>query len=169
MNSIDNFAECSGLRANFDKTQALWFGTKRGCGEELITEKRIIWNHEGTFKLLGIEFNVNYEDIIGINYTNKIRPAQRLLNDWSFRSLSLFGKVCAIKTLVLPIFIQIFTVLPTPSEQVLKDIEKMFFEFIWDKRGNKIKRNVIINQTFEELITFFVTLIPFSRLHKGYG
>ena len=27
------FVGCSGLRANFDKTQVLWFGAKRGCGE----------------------------------------------------------------------------------------------------------------------------------------
>ena len=32
---IDCFADCSGLLANFDKTQVLWFGAKRGCGEEL--------------------------------------------------------------------------------------------------------------------------------------
>ena len=88
--------------------------------------------------MLGIEFSVNQEDITGSNYTNKIQSAQRLLSDWSFRSLSLLGKVCVVKTLVLPIFVQIFTVLPTPSEQVLKDIEKMFFEFIWDKKGDKI-------------------------------
>ena len=131
---IDNLASCSGLRENFDKTRALWFGAKRGCDEELITDKPITWNHEGTFKLLGIEFSVNQEDITGSNYTNKIQSAQRLLSDWSFRSLSLLGKVCVVKTLVLHISVQILTVLPTPSEQVLKDIEKMFFEFIWDKK-----------------------------------
>ena len=132
---IDNFADCSGLRANFDKTQALWFGAKRGCGEELITDKPITRNHEGTVKLLGIEFSVNQEDITGSNYTNKIQSAQRLLSDWSFRSLSLLGKVCVVKTLVLPIFVQLFTVLSTPSEQVLKDIEKMFFRiYLGQKR-----------------------------------
>ena len=119
------------------KPQALWFGAKRGCGEELFTEKTIICNHEGTFKFLGIEFTVNHDDITGINYTNKLWSAQRLLNDLSFRSLSLFGKVCVVKTLVLPIFIQIFTVLPTLSEHVLKDIERMFFELFGIKKEIK--------------------------------
>ena len=50
----------------------LWFGAKRGCGEELITQKPIVWNHEGTFKLLGIEFDVNSEDITGINYKKSL-------------------------------------------------------------------------------------------------
>ena len=146
---IDYFAGCSGLRANFDKTQVLWFGAKRGCGEELKTQKPIIWNHEGTFKLLGIEYEVNSEDSTGKNYKNKIKSVKNLLNDWSFRSLSLIGKVCIIKTLALPIFIQIFTVLPVPSEQILKEIETIFFDFIWDKKGDKIKRSVMINNKDE--------------------
>ena len=146
---VDRFACCSGLRANFDKTQVLWFGAKRGCGEELITQKPIVWNHEGTFKLLGIEFDVNSEDITGINYKKKLEAVKRVLNDWSFRTLSLFGKVCVIKTLALPIFIQVFTVLPTPSEQTLKELEKIFFAFIWNKKGDKIKRNVIVNRKNE--------------------
>lgn len=51
---IDSFAHCSSLRANFNKTQALWNGVKRGCGEEYQTNQQLYWNHEGKFKLLGI-------------------------------------------------------------------------------------------------------------------
>jgi hypothetical protein len=40
---------CSGLRANFDKTQAVWIGARRSCGEELQTNKPIKWNHSGAF------------------------------------------------------------------------------------------------------------------------
>ena len=51
----------------------LWFGAKRGCGEELRTQKPIIWNHDGKFKLLGIEFEVNSDDTtcISINFNKK--------------------------------------------------------------------------------------------------
>ena len=146
---VDKFAGCSGLRANFDKTQVLWFGAKRGCGEELRTQKPIIWNHGGKFKLLGIEFDVNNEDVTGINFPKKLESVKKLLNDWSFRSLSLLGKICVVKTLAMPILIQIFTVLPTPPDNFLKDLEKMFFSFIWDKKGDRIKRNVIINSKNE--------------------
>ena len=52
---IKLFAECSGLRANFDKTEAVWIGAKRGCGEDLHTNKTILWNHTGHFKLFGIK------------------------------------------------------------------------------------------------------------------
>jgi hypothetical protein len=32
---------CSGLRANFDKTQVIWIGARRGCGLELKTNTDI--------------------------------------------------------------------------------------------------------------------------------
>ena len=51
----------------------------------------------------------------------KIESVQNLLNDWSFRSFSLFGKICVVKS---PVFIEVFTVLPSPSEQILKELEK---------------------------------------------
>ena len=51
--------------------------------------------------------------------------------------------------MALPIFIQVFTVLPSPPEQILKELEKISFSFIWDKKEDKIKRNVIVNRKNE--------------------
>ena len=33
------FSDCSGLRANFDKTKAIWNRAKRGCVETIRTKK----------------------------------------------------------------------------------------------------------------------------------
>jgi hypothetical protein len=30
---VELFFTCSGLRANFDKAQAVWIGARQGCGE----------------------------------------------------------------------------------------------------------------------------------------
>jgi hypothetical protein len=48
---FDKFGDCTGLRANLDKTQAVWFGSGHGCGIEYlphrknkkIRRKRISW------------------------------------------------------------------------------------------------------------------------------
>ena len=69
---VERYAGCSGLRANFDKTQVLWFGANLGCGEELRTQKPIVWNNEDKFKLLGIELEVNSDDTTGINFRKKL-------------------------------------------------------------------------------------------------
>ena len=118
---IDCFAVCSGLWANFDKTQVLKFGGKQGCGEELRAQKPIIWNHERTFKRLGTEYEVNSEDITGKNYKNKIKSVKTLLNDWSFRSLSLIGKVCIIKKLAYPFYTFFYSLTSTTRANFKRD------------------------------------------------
>jgi hypothetical protein len=35
LNMISLFSICSGLRANFDKTQVVWIGARQGCGLNL--------------------------------------------------------------------------------------------------------------------------------------
>jgi hypothetical protein len=39
---VELFSTCSGLRASFDKTQAVWIGARRGCGEELQTSAKVL-------------------------------------------------------------------------------------------------------------------------------
>jgi hypothetical protein len=36
---LNYFSDCSGLSANFDKTEAIWIGAKRGCVETIKTKK----------------------------------------------------------------------------------------------------------------------------------
>ena len=70
---IENFGQFFGLRTNFTKTQAVWIGGKRGCGEEIETEENIDWNHNGKFKLLGIYYDVNKNDPSTENYELKLK------------------------------------------------------------------------------------------------
>ena len=141
---VELFCTCSGLRANFDKTQAVWIGARRGCGEELQTNKHIKWNHSGAFKLLGIKYSLHKSDRYIDNFTQKIEQIQRLLGDWSLRNISLIGKVTVIKTVALPILVQPFTVLPDPPIHIVKKIQDIFFNFLWNNKVDKVKRNTII-------------------------
>ena len=142
--SIENFAKCSGLKANFDKTTVLWIGAKRGCGEEIRTVHPISWNHNGVFKLLGITFNMNEKHMTLNNFPEGLKKIKNLLSDWSFRNLSVNGKIVVIKTLALPILVQYFTSLEDPPDNFFHEIQLQFFKFLWDGKPDKIKRNVII-------------------------
>jgi hypothetical protein len=33
---FNKFSECAGLRVNFDKTEAIWLGSRRSCHEQLL-------------------------------------------------------------------------------------------------------------------------------------
>ena len=74
---IDSFSSCSGLKANFIKTQALWIGVKRGCGEEYNTKHKICWNHTGKFKLLGILYDLTQNNICEINFEEKTKSFKK--------------------------------------------------------------------------------------------
>ena len=78
---VELFSTCSGLRASFDKTQAVWIGARQGGGEELQTNKPIKWNHLGAFKLLDIQYSLHKSDRYIDNFTQKIEQIQRLLGD----------------------------------------------------------------------------------------
>ena len=106
LNMISLFSICSGLRANFDKTQVVWIGARQGCGLELKTHTDIEWNHSGSFKSLGIQYSLAKDDRYIDNYYSKLEKIKKLLNDWPLRNISLLGKITVIKTLALPILVQ---------------------------------------------------------------
>ena len=162
---INNYSKCSGLKVNFEKTQAVWFGSKRGCGEELETSMPLIWKHNGKFKLLGIEYNLSENDITSNNFKTKIQTIKNLLNDWAYRDLTVRGKITVIKSLAIPIITQCLTVLNTPSVETERELEKVLYQFIWNKKPDKIKRKTLINQ-YEEGGLKMIDLKSFSAALK---
>jgi hypothetical protein len=55
-------------------------------------------------KILGITIPTNgkYEDLIKLNYDEKKVKIKNIIQSWSKRSLTLFGKVTIIKSLIVP-------------------------------------------------------------------
>ena len=56
----------------------------------------------------------------------------------------MIGKVTVIKTLALPILVQSFTVQPDPPIHIVKQIQDIFFNFLWNNKVDKVKRNTVI-------------------------
>ena len=146
---FDKFGDCAGLRANLDKTQAVWFGSGHGCGIEYLLHRSLLWNHSGKFKVLGIEFDLGCPNKVINNFHTKFKKVKSVLNSWIHRELSYVGKITVIKTLALPILTQVLSALPNPPKETLIDIQNIFFRFLWNNKRDKIKRKVIMNN-YEE-------------------
>ena len=71
------------------------------------------------------------------------------MKDWSFRNLSIMGKVTVVKTLAFPILVQVLTVLPDPPEDVFKELDRTMFNFIWNGKSDEVKRTTLISN-YEE-------------------
>ena len=61
----------SGLKMNYDKTVAVWIGSKRNPNVKFIPELNFNWNPV-TFWVLGVVFSTNVHEIVLINYENKL-------------------------------------------------------------------------------------------------
>ena len=78
-----------------------------------------------------------------INFTIKLEKLHNIINFWKRRNLTPLGKITVVKSLLLPLFTHLFVALPSPGEKVLKQINSLFSNFIWDGPA-KIKQTIAI-------------------------
>ena len=63
------------------------------------------------------------------NFYDKLRGIKSQIRLWSWRGLSLFGKVTIIKTLLLPKVLYVSTILPPPLE-FIKAFQTITYNFL---------------------------------------
>ena len=83
-----------------------------------------------------------------INYKEKLGKIKNLIQLWKRRYLSPLGKITVIKTLLLPILNHLFISLPNPMENVIKEFNTIFYDFLWSGPA-KIKQTVVVKQYIE--------------------
>ena len=137
---LDTFASISGLKVNYEKTEALWIGASKSSNLTFPSSKPITWANERVFAL-GVWFSTLEDKSTLID---KIEKISSILDNWSARRLTLLGKITIIKTLAVSQIVYILSSLPTPPD-VLKTINSILYDFLWDGKGDKIKRTTMIN------------------------
>ena len=129
----------SGLKMNYDKTVVVWIGSKRNSNLKFMPELNFNWNPV-TFRVLGVVFSTNVHEIVLINYENKLSEIRKLLNTWSRRNITPFGKITVIKTMVISKITHLFMNLPDPDGKFLHDLDMLLYNFLWNGKQGKIKR-----------------------------
>ena len=122
----------------------MWIGKKKYSSQSIKTKWKLSWG-KTNFKLLGIDFNVDLEKMININYKDKIDNIKNLIKQWRRRFLTPLGKITVIKSLLLAKLNHLFISLPNPNDLVIKQLNTLFYDFIWDGTP-KIKKLVLVNQ-----------------------
>ena len=142
---LDLFSSISGLKINCDKTKAIWLGSKKGCGKILLPEAGLQWISDENWTVLGITFNIFMDDYgANLNYETKIEEIEKLLKSWSFRNLTLLGKIAVIKSLAIPKLVHLFQTLPNPTNAQLIKLNTQLYKFIWNNKPDKISRKIIV-------------------------
>ena len=148
LNTLEIFGTMSGLKVNTDKTKLIWIGKKRFARDKIDTVESLNWG-QTRFDLLGITFSVNLDEIPIINYEKAIAKSENILKTWSKRSLTPFGKVTVVKSLMLPLMNHLFISLPNPSEHLINQLDHMIDRFIWDNKPCKVKKKRLIKGYLE--------------------
>ena len=78
---LEKFAQISGLKINYSKTEVIWIGSKAGSKDILCRNYNLEWG-KTTFQLLGIQFSINLKDITNNNMVPKIIKIKNILKQW---------------------------------------------------------------------------------------
>ena len=141
---IDNFGIRSGLiRLNDKKIEALWIGSMAGKKEKLRPKKNFKWP-ENRVKALGVWISMDPNITLNLNYIEKADKIRNVLSCWNYRRLTLIGKIQVIKSLAASQLTYILTPLAT-NPKIVREINDMFYCFLWNNKSDKIKRTVLIN------------------------
>ena len=135
------YANASGLCVNIDKTKVVWIGNRKSSNIRFCEEFNL--QRETEFNVLGVKFTNNLKEMVDLNYAEKLVEIKKLFLNWSKRILTPLGKITVIKSLALSKINHLILSLPNPSKQIIDELQKMFYQYLWDKKPDKIKRNVI--------------------------
>jgi len=126
------------FRVNCEKTEALWIGSKKGSNQTICSDKNLKWA-DGKVKALGVWFCIDCEERKKKNYEDKVHKIEDILNNWRNKRLTLIGKIAVIKAVAVS-----QVVFNNVMFKTLKEINNLFFKFLWDNKADKIKRTEMI-------------------------
>ena len=137
---LESFEIISGMKVNFDKSEIAKLGSSKHEVYQLQKEVKFT---DSSLKILGVDIPItgDHNTLINLNYNPQLQKIKTKLGQWSKRSLTLYGKSTIIKTLILPQLIYQLSNLPSPPQNILKEIDDLIFKFIWNNKRAKIKRS----------------------------
>ena len=145
------FSSFSCMKINSSKTKIVWIGSKKFSDQVFHhTRWKLDWGST-TFSLLGINFFVNLSEITDRNNGIQIPKVIALIQQWKRRFLTPIGRVTVIKTLLIPKLNHLFISIPNPKKKIISLLCKLMFEFLWNSKVDKVRRNVITQDYFQEV------------------
>ena len=141
LNTLEIFGNMSGLKMNKDKKKIIWIGRKRYSREKLL-DTGLQWRFQ-EFEILGLKFSIHLDNIVSLNFNPKILEIKRMINNWGKRQLTPLGRITVIKTLFLSKINHLLISLPNPKSQTVRQIEELFYGFLWSGKPSRITKNII--------------------------
>ena len=97
--TLKTFGECSGLKINNEKTEALTLGNSRSLWEGPHSDLPNLCN---TVKILGVYFGYDAKQGDELNFRNTLKSLKKTINLWKWRGLSLLSRILIKKIFAIP-------------------------------------------------------------------
>lgn len=135
--AVKEFSKASGLYLNLNKCELMAI---KECSKSDIFNIPI----RNEILYLGILVTKDQRRRISLNFNPIILKTQKKINQWLLRDLSLRGRVLITKAEGISRLTYAALALHLDNK-LLKEIDKMLFDFIWKNRTHYIKKTVIMN------------------------
>ena len=110
--------------------------------EHICSDKNLKWA-DGKVKVIGAWFCIDCEESKKKNYEEKVHKVEDILNNWRNKRLTSIRKIAVIKTLAASQLVYVLSS-TTSCLKSLKETNSLLFKFLWDNKGDKIKRTEMI-------------------------
>ena len=141
--TFDCFSVFSGMKINMSKCELAGIGVKRSVVTALSGVENVSLIND-CVRILGVNFTYDQKLFIEKNYVACIKKLQKVLNLWGLRFMTLYGKIIVFKSLAFSKLIYVASMSSVPSD-IIKLIESIHKEFIWDKKRPNIKHSSLIS------------------------
>ena len=115
-------------------------------------------------KTLGVWLSTDPVITMKANFNEKLK-LKATLGCWELRRLSLLGKITVLKSLIISQLVHILSPLPT-DQRVVNEVNNLCYNFLWDRKGDKIKRDTMISD-YEQGGLKMVDIKIFSKALKA--
>lgn len=136
---VKEYGKHSGLNLNENKTEGMWIGKNKLDKNPV---GGINWP-DRAIKALGVYFGHSKQECIQLNWETKLNSCKKIIENWNKRTLTFYGKIQIIKSLLIPKFTYLFHSLIVPKE-IVNRINTIIYDFLWSGKREKIKRNTLI-------------------------
>ena len=121
-----------------------WIGANAGSEEKLCPEHDLKWM-KNKVKTLGVWLSTDPIITMKANYDEKLTKLKASLSCWELQRISLLGKITVLKSLIVSQLTYILSPLST-NQCAVDEVNTLFFKFLWNGKGDKIKRDVMISE-----------------------
>ena len=101
------------------------------------------WNPP-KFKILGIWFTNDLKECEVLHFSENLLEIRALYKVWLKRQITPLGRVAVLKSLILSKIIHLWMLLPNPPDNLVNELRKTVFQFVWNRKQDRISRKIAV-------------------------